>query len=220
MAESEANLSQFLMSQGRVLLSCFALISSSLKDFIPYTFPLLSLFFFIFTWYNLSKDLGTRSNHPTPYSNTTMFSVLKNPITTPPTAAMTYITPPPDVPRPDTAPIPPGDRELSLPLMNEPNMAIRVPQPYDAFLVLDVEATCLPGTDFHWPNEIIVRYRVVEMFFRSSIRSRNGQFVSSSGQTKGLTEWPVPCRKLQNFAALLNRLGAPSYPLFVRPSLA
>ncbi|KAF8497082.1 ribonuclease H-like domain-containing protein [Russula emetica] len=28
-------------------------------------------------------------------------------------------------------------------------------QPYDVFLVLDVEATCLQGTDFHWPNEII-----------------------------------------------------------------
>lgn len=208
------------MSQGRVLLSCFALISSSLKDFFPYTFPLLSLFFFIFPWYNLSKDLGTRSNHPPPHSNITMFSVLKNPTTTPTTAAMTYITPPPDVLRPDASPIPPGDRGLSLPLMNEPNMAVRVSQPYDAFLVLDVEATCLPGTDFHWPNEIIVRYRVVGMFSRSSIRSRNGQFVSSSGQTKGLTEWPVPCRKLQNFVALLNRLGAPSYPLFVRPSLA
>ena len=33
-------------------------------------------------------------------------------------------------------------------------------QPYDAFLVLDVEATCLQGTDFHWPNEIIVSYRI------------------------------------------------------------
>ena len=26
----------------------------------------------------------------------------------------------------------------------------------DAFLVLDVEGTCLPGTSFDWPNEIIV----------------------------------------------------------------
>ena len=32
-----------------------------------------------------------------------------------------------------------------------------VHQPFDAFLVLDVEATCLQGTDFQWPNEIIVR---------------------------------------------------------------
>lgn len=31
-----------------------------------------------------------------------------------------------------------------------------VKQPYDAFLVLDVEATCQEGTDFNWPNEIIV----------------------------------------------------------------
>ena len=32
-----------------------------------------------------------------------------------------------------------------------------VKQPFDAFLVLDVEATCQEGTDFNWPNEIIVR---------------------------------------------------------------
>lgn len=31
----------------------------------------------------------------------------------------------------------------------------RVKQPYDAFLVLDVEATCKEGTGFDWPNEII-----------------------------------------------------------------
>jgi hypothetical protein len=31
-----------------------------------------------------------------------------------------------------------------------------VKQPYDAFLVLDVEATCMPGTDFNYANEIIV----------------------------------------------------------------
>lgn len=29
-------------------------------------------------------------------------------------------------------------------------------QTYDAFLVLDVEATCQPGTDFNYANEIIV----------------------------------------------------------------
>jgi len=142
------------MSQGRVLLSCFALIPSSLEDFIPYLFPTLSLLFFIFPWYNLSQGLGTKSNQPTPLSDIAMFSVLKKPTTTPTTPAMTYVTPPPNVPRPDPAPIPPGDRGLSLSMMDEPNM---VPQAYDAFLVLDVEATCLPGTDFYWPNEIIVR---------------------------------------------------------------
>ena len=35
--------------------------------------------------------------------------------------------------------------------------AVAVKQPYDAFLVLDVEATCFQGTGFEWPNEIIVR---------------------------------------------------------------
>ncbi|KAG6376087.1 hypothetical protein JVT61DRAFT_2058 [Boletus reticuloceps] len=34
--------------------------------------------------------------------------------------------------------------------------AVGVKQPYDALLVLDVEATCLQGTGFDWPNEIIV----------------------------------------------------------------
>jgi len=215
-----------VMSQGRVLLSCFALISS-LKDFISYIFPVLSLFFLIFPWYSLFKGLGTRSNYPTPHSDVpgppgsmhAMLSVLKKPTTTPTTAAMTYITPLSDVPRPDAAPIPPGDRGFSLSLINEQYRAVSVPQPYDAFLVLDVEATCLPGTDFHWPNEIIVRYRV-EICSHSSIKFRNGQFVSSSGQTKELTEWLVPCRKLQNFAALLNQLGALSYLPFVWPSLA
>lgn len=148
-----------------------------------------------------------------------MLSVLKKPTTTSTIAGMTYVTLPSDVPRPDAAPIPPGDGGLSLPLMNEQYRAVSVPQPYDAFLVLDVEATCLPGTDFHWPNEIIVRYRV-EMCSHSLIKFRNGQFVSSSGQTEELTEWLVPYRKLQNFAALLNQLGAPSYLPFVWPLLA
>ena len=30
-----------------------------------------------------------------------------------------------------------------------------VKQAYDAFLVVDVEATCMPGTDFNYANEII-----------------------------------------------------------------
>ena len=33
----------------------------------------------------------------------------------------------------------------------------QVKQTVDAFLVLDVEATCKQGTDFDYPNEIIVR---------------------------------------------------------------
>lgn len=34
---------------------------------------------------------------------------------------------------------------------------LKFKQPYDAFLVLDVEATCQLGTNFNFPNEIIVR---------------------------------------------------------------
>ncbi|KAI0303413.1 ribonuclease H-like domain-containing protein [Multifurca ochricompacta] len=39
--------------------------------------------------------------------------------------------------------------------MNNQRRAVKVHQPYDAFLVLDVEATCFQGTGFDWPNEII-----------------------------------------------------------------
>ena len=41
-------------------------------------------------------------------------------------------------------------------MLNLPETPWPVKQPYDAFLVLDVEATCEEGTDFNWPNEIIV----------------------------------------------------------------
>jgi 3'-5' exoribonuclease 1 len=37
------------------------------------------------------------------------------------------------------------------------SLQLRIQQPYDAFLILDVEATCFQGTDFDYPNEIIVR---------------------------------------------------------------
>ncbi len=36
-------------------------------------------------------------------------------------------------------------------------MAKRTKQPYETFLVLDVEGTCVQGSDFGYPNEIIVR---------------------------------------------------------------
>lgn len=54
-------------------------------------------------------------------------------------------------------------------------------QTYDAFLVLDVEATCMQGTDFHWPNEIIVR----SLPLVSSCLA-----LSHLGDT-GIQEWPV-----------------------------
>ncbi|KAI9457757.1 ribonuclease H-like domain-containing protein [Lactarius psammicola] len=67
---------------------------------------------------------------------------------------MTYVTPPLFIQWPDTTPL--GNRQSPLPSNNgQRPSAITAPQPYDAFLVLDVEATCYPGTGFHWPNEII-----------------------------------------------------------------
>ena len=67
----------------------------------------------------------------------------------------------PLVARPIPVPEPPTtllDRALDAPQkLMKPESPWPVKQPYDAFLVLDVEATCQEGTDFSWPNEIIVR---------------------------------------------------------------
>lgn len=48
-------------------------------------------------------------------------------------------------------------------------VAVTVKQPYDAFLVLDVEATCFRGTGFDWSNEIIVRWTSTRSHRRSLI---------------------------------------------------
>jgi hypothetical protein len=209
------------MAQGHVLPLCLALIPFS--DHLPFLFLTLSVSSLAFLWYS-SKTSGTRSNHATPHSDngpsgTThdMFSVLEKPTTTSTTAATTYITPS-AVPCPDSAPIPPRNEELPQSSMKDQRQTAWLCQPYDAFLVLDVEATCLQGTGFHWPNEIIVRYRIEARSHRL-VAYRNGQYVSLSGQTGGTMGWSVPYRKSQNFAALSNQHGAPSCPLFVSPSL-
>lgn len=66
----------------------------------------------------------------------------------------------PIIARPVPVPDPPPtlvDRTIDVsPKLEKPESPWPVVQPYDAFLVLDVEATCQEGTDFNWPNEIIV----------------------------------------------------------------
>jgi len=68
-------------------------------------------------------------------------NVPSNALVCPPTT-MRYTSRPPDVP--DDA-------------RQRPSSVSHPHQPYDAFLVLDVEATCFRGTGFDYPNEIIVR---------------------------------------------------------------
>lgn len=64
----------------------------------------------------------------------------------------------------------------------------RAKQPYDTFLVFDVEATCVQGQDFNWCNEIIVSrslhfaYQWPYPFFRSS------PLFYFAGATRHLTE--------------------------------
>lgn len=51
-----------------------------------------------------------------------------------------------------------SSRVTKEPFPTDPHIeTVGVKQPYDAFLVLDVEATCFQGAGFEWPNEIIVR---------------------------------------------------------------
>ena len=57
----------------------------------------------------------------------------------------------------------------------------------DTFLVLDVEGTCVPGTGFDWPNEIIVGtlaewVRAASAYCDTYSTSRNGQWCSLSGK--------------------------------------
>jgi len=214
-----------VMVQGQVPSTCL----SHLNNHIPFILLAFLISSLAFIWYNMSQYSRSGTSHSTPHSilsgpgqlgaTPDMYSVVNKPTATS-AAATAFITPSSPVPRPDAASIQPRNRELPL-SMNEQHYAIRVPQSYDAFLVLDVEATCLQGTDFHWPNEIIVRYHP-ETGTRSHhlTEYRNGPSVSSNGWTRGWTERPVPCKRLQNFAALLSRHGAPSYRSSVRPSLA
>lgn len=73
-----------------------------------------------------------------------------------------------------TGPQKPWARELNLhdpPLASEVPLDSRSKQPYEAFLVLDVEGTCQLGSDYNYPNEIIVRdnftnrYLPLSLFF-------------------------------------------------------
>ena len=207
------------MAQKHILSLCFALIPFS--DYPFFLFLALSVTSLAFLWYRSSKSSGSRSNHSTQGrsgARQDIFSVLKKPTTTSTTVATTYITPS-AVTRADTTPMPPRNEERQQSSMKEQSQTAWTCQPHDAFLVLDVEATCLQGTDFHWPNEIIVSYRI-EMRSHRSVEYRNGQFVSLSGRTEDPMEWSAPCRKSQNFAALLNQHGAPSYPHSASLSLA
>lgn len=52
-------------------------------------------------------------------------------------------------------PIPPLLKEPRPEQPPQPAALPRAKQPYDAFLVFDVEATCVQGQDFNWCNEII-----------------------------------------------------------------
>ena len=130
---------------------------------------------------------------------------------------MTYVTPSFSIQWQNPSPL--ENRHLPLTSTHSQPPSIKVSQPYDYFLVLDVEATCFPGTGFHWPNEIIVRYRARRVHI-GSISYRNGPSVSSNGWTRELTAWRVPCKRLQNSAASSGRHGVPSYPPFVPLSLA
>src|SRR6266566_2709118 len=170
------------MAQKHILSLCFALIPFCVpfSDYPFLLFLAFSVTSLAFLWYSSSKSPGSGSNHSTPHPNKgwsdaiqDIFSVLKKPTTS--TTVTTYIMPS-AVTRADTAPIPPRNEE------HQQSQTAWTCQPYDVLLVLDVEATCLQGADFHWPNEIIVSYRI-EMRSHRSVEYRNGQFVSLSGRT-------------------------------------
>ncbi|KAJ7098126.1 ribonuclease H-like domain-containing protein [Mycena belliarum] len=100
----------------------------------------------------------------------------------------------------------------------------KVKQPYDAFLLVDVEATCNAGTDFSYPNEIIEfpvclmrwtdrdgdkasRLEVIEefrSFIKPSWRPQLSQFCTeltgiTQEQVDGAPAFPAMLRSLRSF---------------------
>lgn len=60
-------------------------------------------------------------------------------------------------------------------------------QPLDAFLVLDVEGTCVEGSSFDYPNEIIASscfLFLATVILTVDLRLRSGQYVLCVGKTK------------------------------------
>lgn len=89
----------------------------------------------------------------------------------------------------------------------------RAMQPYDAFLVLDLEGTCELGTDFSYPNEIIVRDIILRTLPCSAHPlSRNFPCVSCNGQTVRMTARRVSWSPSPNLGPLSNPPGDQSSP--------
>jgi hypothetical protein len=91
-----------------------------------------------------------------------------------------------------------------------------VNQPWNAFLVLDVEGTCEDNTPFSYPNEIIVEYPDVNLCNAvfSFIYKRSGLSVYFAGPTRQKKEKQVNSKLWTNFVALFGLHGVLLYPRF------
>lgn len=85
----------------------------------------------------------------------------------------------------------------------------KVRQPYDALLVLDVEATCSQGVGFDFPNEIIVRLLPADYWaaFKHAGTSRNSLWSCFDGQTEKTTVEQASYLKWPNSAHTLGPPG-------------
>jgi hypothetical protein len=89
----------------------------------------------------------------------------------------------------------------------------RVEQPVDMFIVLDVEGTCNKGTDFNFPNEIIVRYLSHPVTLILDLMQFNYMWLRSSlcaccgGKTRQRTEWRASSRLWTNSGLSSDRPG-------------
>lgn len=98
---------------------------------------------------------------------------------------------------------------------SEDAMPRRPRQPYDAFLVLDVEATCMEGAGFDYPNEIIAsRYLNVSVYAhpdREYVCHRSGPSVFFGGKTSLPKAMRVSSRSSTSSAASSGLHGGLSY---------
>ncbi|KAH7889768.1 ribonuclease H-like domain-containing protein [Phlebopus sp. FC_14] len=130
----------------RGFLSLILLLAASSQFlYLRWPFLLLSLVIFVFVWsfISLRKHSFDEQTHPTESSKESTSLDSEIPVLYHP--PQIHISEQPQSP------------EITKTLAHASVQieAVHVKQPYDAFLVLDVEATCLPCVGFDWPNEII-----------------------------------------------------------------
>jgi hypothetical protein len=91
----------------------------------------------------------------------------------------------------------------------------RIKQPFEVFLVLDIEGTCDVGTNFDYPNEIIVRANDKSKKNYINNHPRNCRFVCCAGRTERTTAGQAHWNLLMSSGHLFDQRGDQCFLHFV-----